>query len=36
MWNDPAVGVDWQFEGEPLLSEKDRAGLPLAQCEVYP
>jgi len=24
MWNDPAFGIDWQIEGEPILSEKDR------------
>lgn len=37
LWNDPAVGIDWPLDGiEPLLSAKDAAGLPLAQCEVYP
>jgi dTDP-4-dehydrorhamnose 3,5-epimerase len=23
-WNDPAIAVRWQIEGEPLLSEKDK------------
>ena len=23
-WNDPAIGVEWPFEGEPILSEKDK------------
>lgn len=36
IWNDPTMGLDWHFEGEPLLSAKDSEGLPLAQCEVYP
>lgn len=37
LWNDPAVGVDWPLARiEPVLSDKDAAGLPLAQCEVYP
>ena len=37
LWNDPAVGIGWPLDGiEPLLSAKDAAGLPLAQCEVYP
>lgn len=36
MWNDPAVGVDWPFEGGPVLSAKDQAGLPLNECEVFP
>lgn len=35
IWNDPAVGVEWPFPDAPLLSEKDRAGLPLAECEVF-
>lgn len=23
-WNDPAIGIEWGFEGEPVLSSKDR------------
>ena len=34
-WDDPAVGVAWPFDGEPLLSAKDLAGRPLADCEVF-
>jgi dTDP-4-dehydrorhamnose 3,5-epimerase len=34
-WNDPAVGIDWPLEGEPMLSEKDRRGVPLGQAEVF-
>ena len=30
LWNDPAVGIEWPVE-EPLLSDKDRAGVPLAK-----
>ncbi len=30
-WDDPTVGVAWPLAGrQPLLSEKDRQGLPLA------
>ncbi|MFN7037858.1 MAG: dTDP-4-dehydrorhamnose 3,5-epimerase [Bellilinea sp.] len=38
LWNDPAVGIEWPLlDGlELLISEKDRAGLPLAQAETYP
>lgn len=25
-WNDPDLAIDWQFDGEPLLSAKDAAG----------
>ena len=35
MWNDPALGIDWPLDGEPLLSDKDRRALPLSACEVY-
>ena len=23
IWNDPEIGIDWQYEGQPILSEKD-------------
>ena len=35
MWNDPALGVAWPLQGEPMLSDKDRKGKPLPECEVY-
>jgi len=34
-WNDPALNIDWPLQGAPLLSAKDLAGLPLAECEVF-
>jgi dTDP-4-dehydrorhamnose 3,5-epimerase len=34
-WNDPALAIDWPLDGAPLLSAKDQAGLPLAECEVF-
>jgi dTDP-4-dehydrorhamnose 3,5-epimerase len=36
LWNDPALGIDWPHAGEPLLSDKDRAGTPFARAETYP
>lgn len=33
LWNDPAIGIDWKLEGEPLLSLKDKGGVPLRQAE---
>ena len=35
LWNDPAIGIDWQLDGEPQLSGKDKAGKPLADAEVF-
>jgi dTDP-4-dehydrorhamnose 3,5-epimerase len=35
LWNDPAIGIAWPLEGEPTLSEKDRAGALLADAETY-
>jgi len=36
VWNDPQIGVQWPSDaGQPLLSDKDRAGMLLAHAEVY-
>jgi dTDP-4-dehydrorhamnose 3,5-epimerase len=35
LWNDPSIGIDWPLDGTPTLSEKDAAGLPLADAETY-
>lgn len=35
LWSDPSVGIDWPIDGDPVLSEKDRQGLPLAEAECY-
>lgn len=29
-WNDPAIGIAWPLDGDPILSEKDAAAPPLA------
>ncbi len=34
-WNDPVLAIAWPLDGAPLLSAKDQAGLPLAECEVF-
>jgi dTDP-4-dehydrorhamnose 3,5-epimerase len=37
LWNDPTLAINWQITGgdKPSLSEKDRAGKPLALCECF-
>ena len=35
MWNDPELAIEWPLDGEPLLSAKDKAGVPLAEAEVF-
>lgn len=32
LWNDPALGISWPLDGEPVLAEKDRRGTPLKQA----
>ncbi|MCA9267485.1 MAG: dTDP-4-dehydrorhamnose 3,5-epimerase [Planctomycetales bacterium] len=34
LWNDPALGIDWPID-DPLLSDKDRQGVPLAEAATY-
>jgi dTDP-4-dehydrorhamnose 3,5-epimerase len=36
LWNDPALGIDWPLQGDPLLKPKDAAGARLADAETYP
>lgn len=36
LWNDPAIGIDWQLKAEPQLSAKDKLGVPLAHATVFP
>jgi dTDP-4-dehydrorhamnose 3,5-epimerase len=35
VWNDPAIGIEWPFDFEPLLAAKDAVGKRLADAEVY-
>ena len=35
LWNDPAIGIQWPIDAEPLLSGKDMEGKLLAQAEVF-
>lgn len=35
LWNDPTLNIDWKIVGEPVLSSKDKAGVPLEKAEVF-
>ena len=35
LWNDPTVGIEWPFEGAPLLAAKDAAGALLQDAEKF-
>lgn len=34
-WNDPALAIDWEFDGEPQLSSKDQQGKPLTEADLF-
>ncbi|OQK16583.1 dTDP-4-dehydrorhamnose 3,5-epimerase [Methyloprofundus sedimenti] len=34
-WNDPAIDINWQYDGEPQLSGKDKQGLLLKDAELF-
>src|SRR4051794_36177156 len=35
LWSDPAIGIRWPLEGEPIMSAKDQRGALLKQAEVF-
>jgi dTDP-4-dehydrorhamnose 3,5-epimerase len=35
LWSDPELNIDWQLDGEPTISVKDRAGVAFKQAETY-
>jgi dTDP-4-dehydrorhamnose 3,5-epimerase len=34
-WGDPDLKIDWQLDGPPILSQKDKLGLHLRDAEVF-
>lgn len=34
-WNDPALHIDWQLDGEPIVSAKDQRGQNFSECEKF-
>jgi dTDP-4-dehydrorhamnose 3,5-epimerase len=35
LWSDPSLAIRWPFQGEPILAEKDRRGVPLTSAETF-
>lgn len=35
LWSDPDLNIDWQLDGEPIVSAKDQRGLPLRFAECF-
>jgi len=35
-WNDPALGIDWPLQGEPILAAKDAAAPLLQAADTFP
>ena len=35
VWNDPELAIDWRYDGDPVLSEKDRAGAGFRDAEAF-
>lgn len=35
LWSDPALDIDWELDGEPVISAKDQRGLPFEQAEKF-
>lgn len=34
-WDDPSIGIGWPFEGVPVLSTKDLAGVELKDADLF-
>ena len=34
-WNDSDLKIDWQLRAPPIVSEKDRRGVPFRSAEVF-
>lgn len=35
LWNDPALAIGWPLAGEPVMTDKDRRGMPLATADTF-
>jgi dTDP-4-dehydrorhamnose 3,5-epimerase len=35
LWSDPALGIRWPLEAQPIVSDKDRRGVTFPEAEVF-
>lgn len=35
LWNDPAIGIEWPIDFEPILAAKDAAGKTLSEADCF-
>lgn len=35
LWNDPAIGIEWPIDAQPVLSDKDQAAKLLTDADVF-
>jgi len=35
MWNDPKLNINWELDGEPIVSAKDQRGVAFDQAEMF-
>jgi dTDP-4-dehydrorhamnose 3,5-epimerase len=35
LWNDPAIGIEWPYQGTPQLSAKDQAAVTLDKADLF-
>lgn len=35
LWNDPDLKIDWELQGQPIVSAKDQIGIALRQAETF-
>lgn len=35
LWNDVSLNIDWNVDGDPILSEKDKLGKTFEECDKY-
>lgn len=35
IWNDPDLKIEWELEGDPIVSAKDQCGVALRDAEAF-